>query len=74
MSYLREPVVIPWEALQRQFGGDYKLVRQFRAKFLVHLKAVLELYPANVEVTLRGLLLRPSKPHVPMRLLRGKKR
>lgn len=70
-SYLREPITIPWESLQLQFGGDYARTRAFRAKFLSHLKHVLQLYPqANVEQTNDGLLLRPSKTHVPMRLIR----
>lgn len=72
-SYLREPVTISWESLQLQLGGDYKLVRQFRAKFLQHLKVVLKFYPqAKVEAAPQGLLLSPSKTHVPMRLVTGK--
>ena len=71
-SYLKERITVPWEALQLQFGGDYGRLRNFRAKFLKHLKTVLEFYPqADVEPTPRGLLLTPSKTHVPMRLIRG---
>ena len=65
MSYLRKPAEIPWAALQMQFGADYAHTRQFKAAFLEHLLAVLVLYPeANVEDGERGLLLKPSKPHV----------
>jgi len=65
MSYLRKPTEIPWPALQMQFGADYTQTRQFKAAFLEHLRAVLVLYPeANVEDGERGLLLKPSKPHV----------
>ncbi len=65
MSYLHKPTEIPWPALQMQFGADYTHTRQFKAAFLDHLRAVLILYPeANVEDGERGLLLKPSKPHV----------
>jgi hypothetical protein len=65
MSYLRKPTEIPWAALQMQFGADYTRTRGFKAAFLEHLRAVLARYPeANVEEGERGLLLKPSKPHV----------
>jgi hypothetical protein len=69
MSYLRKPTEIPWAALQMQFGADYATdeqgLRNFKKKFLNHLRAVHVLYPeANVEDGERGLLLKPSKPHV----------
>ncbi len=69
MSYLRKPTEIPWAALQMQFGADYASdeqgLRNFKKKFLHHLRAVHVLYPeANVEEGENGLLLKPSKPHV----------
>jgi hypothetical protein len=69
LSYLRKPTEIPWAALQMQFGADYAMQgqgsRDFKKKFLHHLRSVLILYPeANVEDGERGLLLKPSKPHV----------
>lgn len=69
MSYLRKPTEMPWTALQMQFGADYAMqgqgTRDFKKKFLHHLRDVLTLYPeANVEDGERGLLLKPSKPHV----------
>ncbi len=69
MFYLRKPAEIPWPALQMQFGADYATQgqgpRDFKKKFLYHLRAVNVLYPeANVEEGERGLLLKPSKPHV----------
>jgi hypothetical protein len=65
LSYLRKSAEIPWAALQMQFGADYGRERDFKAAFLEHLRAVLVLYPeANVEDGERGLLLKPSKPHV----------
>lgn len=66
MSYLRKPTVIPWGALQVQFGADYKLTRQFKAAFMKHLRSVVTIYPASKVAALEhGLELRPSKTHVP---------
>jgi len=66
MSYLSKRVEIPWGVLQIQFGADYKHVRQFKAKFLKHLQQVLMVYPdANVEQGEYGLVLLPSRPHIP---------
>ena len=65
MSYLRKPTLIPWLALEAQFGADYIRTRKFREAFLGHLKAVLVIYPdANVEPLPEGLELRPSPTHV----------
>jgi len=75
MSYLRKPITIPWPALQLQFGSDYGRSDNFRRKFLKHLKQVLELYPqAKVEPIRGGLSLKPSRSHVPMRVVRGGQR
>jgi len=74
MSYLRDSTTIPWEALALQFGGDYGRKRDFRTKFLCHLKQVLELYPqAKVEPVASGLKLLQSRPHVPIRVIRGRR-
>ena len=71
VSYLREATTIPWVALELQFGGEYGRLRDFRKKFLQQLRVVLDLYPqANIESTEQGLLIRPSKTHVPMRVVR----
>lgn len=65
MSYLRKPTEVPWTALQMQFGADYTRTRGFKESFVHHLRAILTIYPeANIEDGERGLLLRPSKPHV----------
>ena len=65
MSYLRKPTEIPWPVLQIQFGADYGRERDFKAAFLHHLRSILTVYSeANVEEGERGLLLKPSKPHV----------
>jgi hypothetical protein len=66
MSYLRKPCLIPWEALQTQFGADYGRLRDFRRKFLSHLAGVLHVYPAaRLTEQSAGLLLRPSPTHLP---------
>jgi len=74
-SYLQKPVTVPWEALQLQFGCDYKLTRQFRAKFTGALAKVHTHYPeARVDIAPSGLLLQPSPTHIrrhPSRLVPG---
>ena len=66
MSYLRRPCLIPWEALQTQFGADYGRLRDFKKKFLGHLGDVLYVYPAaRLSEQPVGLLLRSSPTHLP---------
>ena len=65
MSYLRQPTLIPWEALKLQFGADYKLTRQFKSAFINHLRSVCCIYTeAKVEPQEAGLYLQPSPPHI----------
>ena len=75
LSYLKKKTEIPWPALQTQFGAGYPETPQgqwnFKYNFLKHLRSVLVVYPeAKVADSSHGLLLKPSKPHVPQ-LLRG---
>ena len=66
MSYLRKPCLIPWEALQAQFGADYGRLRDFKKKFLSHVADVLHIYTAvRLSEQPAGLLLRPSPTHLP---------
>lgn len=70
MSYLKKPTNIPWAGLQAQFGSNYpddpQGLRNFKKKFLLHLKKVLVVYPeAKVGEGVGGLLIRPSKTHIP---------
>lgn len=70
LSYLKKQTEIPWEALQMQFGAGYPETPQgrwdFKHNFLKHLRSVRVVYPqAKVADGSYGLLLRPSKPHVP---------
>ena len=78
MSYLRRPCLIPWKALQLQFGATYSRSRDLRRSFCAHLRDVVGVYPA---VRLRqkdtGLLIYPSPPHVqaqPHKEVRGSPR
>ena len=70
-SYLKKRVEIPWPALQTQFGAGYPgTVRgtlDFKRNFLKHLRSVLTVYPeAKVDEGSHGLLLKPSKSHIPL--------
>lgn len=72
MSYLRRPATISWEALRGQFGstlGKDKNGRgRFKQEFERNLREVLVVYrEANVESTRAGLLLQPSRTHVPLK-------
>ena len=71
MSYLRKSTMIPWEALQMQFGAGYPFTpqgkRDFKKAFLAHLVKVRTVYSAarlNDADRGRGLLLKPSPPHI----------
>ena len=69
LFYLQKTIEIPWPLLQIQFGADYPLEgqgpRDFKKKFLYHLKKVCVIYPeAHVGEGEHGLALKPSPPHV----------
>lgn len=65
MSYLRKPCLIPWDALQTQFGADYTRTRDFQVRFCSQMSRVVGVYPdLRVETRLTGVLLRPSPTHI----------
>jgi hypothetical protein len=69
LSYLEKKTLIPWPALQTQFGVGYTLdpqgTRDFKKKFLKHLRSVQQVYPTvKVAEGDHGLLLSPAKTHV----------
>ena len=67
LSYLKKETLIPWGALQLQFGADYKRTRDFKRYFLNQLKSVCTVYPeAKLDLVDIGLVLKPSKPHIPI--------
>ncbi len=70
MSYLDQRTEVPWVALQAQFGAGYPMDsegrRNFKKKFLKHLKKVHVVYRnAKVSEGNFGLILKPSKTHIP---------
>ena len=74
ISYLRRPTLIPWEALQAQFGADYTRLRDFKRKFTTQLIKVLIVYPqARAYEHPQGLRISPSKTHIPRRRMKKKK-
>ena len=65
MSYLSRTTEIPWGALAAQFGSDYARLRDFKGAFLGELRKVLAVYPAaRAAEGDRGLVLKPSRPHI----------
>lgn len=65
MSYLRKETVIPWPALQAQFGADYARNRAFKGKFVESLRKVLTVYTeAKASLAENGLLVKPSRTHI----------
>lgn len=68
MSYVRKPVVVPWEALEAQFGAQYNTKYDFKKNFIKQLKKVRVVYPAaKVDALAHGLELRPSRTHITKR-------
>lgn len=73
LSYLRQARVIPWRALQMQFGSSYGTdahgLRDFKRAFLREMRKVSTLYPkAKVGEGAGGLSLQPSATHIPRQL------
>jgi hypothetical protein len=57
---------VTWAQLSGQFGHGYAEPRKFRHFFLDSLRRVMAVYPeANVKPAEVGLVLAPSRPHVP---------
>ncbi len=66
LSYLRQPTVIPWHLLRGQFGTELGRLDHFKEKFCEALRKVLTVYTAaKVEQQQPGLLLKPSRTHIP---------
>ncbi len=63
---LKKETIVPWHALSDHFGSESGH-RQLAFRLKEVLKDVIAVYPeANVEASRRGLLLRSSKPSVPV--------
>lgn len=72
-SYFKAGKTISWNILKNQFGSDYANnshgLRNFKAKFLDALNAVLMVYStANVQIEKDGLKLLPSPSHIKKQL------
>lgn len=62
---LSRRTVVPWEALQAQFGSEEKNERKFRWQLRKALRSVLTVYQdAHVEDSPSGLVLQPSRTSV----------
>jgi Plasmid encoded RepA protein len=65
---LRRDTEVGWPSLYAQFGAGYKAIRQFRAHFIECLELALAAYPnANLAMSDRGIILRPSRPAIAAR-------
>jgi hypothetical protein len=66
LFHLARPSTITWAQLSGQFGHGYAELRKFRRFFADSLKRVLEVYPeAQVRLAEVGVILSPSRPHLP---------
>lgn len=65
LSYLNKPTLVPWRLLEEQLGSGYGRSSDFKQAFVVALRKVLTIYGANVQERGNGLLLKPSRSHVP---------
>jgi hypothetical protein len=67
LCYLKKQTNIPWEVLEVQFGSEYERTRDFKHKFIKQLKSIFLVYPeAKIEINEKSLILKPSKPHIPL--------
>jgi hypothetical protein len=65
LHHLDKRTPIGWRDLFEQFGGGYKLMRQWKPKFLQSLAEAVAAYPeAKVEVYDDHVLLHPSAPPI----------
>lgn len=72
LHVLQRPTPITWAALHAQFGGGFKLVRQFKPEFRRALGYALAVYPdANVTEPDEGfgVTLFPSPPPIPEKMI-----
>ena len=67
---LKRVTPVRWAALSDQFGGTYSRQRDFVRDFRKALAPAVSAYPeAKVEIEDDGLLLHPSRPPVPQRIV-----
>src|SRR5271156_1006663 len=62
---LKKDIEVGWPALHAQFGAGFSRLRRFRAHFIECLGLAVAAYPdARVEISERGVILRPSRPAI----------
>jgi hypothetical protein len=62
---LKKDMEIGWPTLHAQFGTGFSRLRRFRAHFIECLGLAVAAYPdARIEITERGVILRPSRPAI----------
>lgn len=67
---LPAPRLVTWKALKGQFGVGFKETYHFKNKWAQTLQMALAVYPAaKVEVTEQGVILKPSRPPVPPKVI-----
>jgi hypothetical protein len=72
LFHLSKPSSLSWEQLSGQIGHSYEEPRHFRRFFGDSLKRVLRVYPeAKVNLSEKGILLLPSRPHIERRAPSG---
>jgi len=72
VSYLKKPVNISWDDLAGQFGAEYGRVRDFRRNVRNNLKKITTIWTdLNIDEKGDYIILKPSKPHIPMKNLQS---
>ena len=62
---LKKDMEVGWPTLHAQFGAGFSRLRRFRAHFIECLGLAVAAYPdAHVEISERGVILRPSRPAI----------
>jgi hypothetical protein len=62
---LTRDVEVGWPSLYAQFGAGFSRLRRFRAHFVECLALAMAAYPeARIELSERGLVLKPSRPAI----------
>lgn len=62
---LKQPATVSWASLFAQFGGGFKLIRQFKPYFVEALSAAVAAYPdARIGVEAEGIVMHPSRPPI----------
>jgi hypothetical protein len=62
---LKQPTSVSWASLFAQFGGGFKLSRQFKPYFIEALSAAVAAYPdARIGVEVEGIIMHPSRPPI----------